>query len=96
MHRQLVSMESILEIMKRFYCPERMFIARSHETLIVQPPRNRIILYRISRDWVLRNHWSRIVKDARLKEPTSSSRTTAVPRLDTLTTKVGKSTLVQC
>ena len=75
-------------IMKRFYCRERMFVAKSHETLVVQPPRNPVILYRISRDGVLRNHWSRITKDARLQEPNSVfSEKGAVPRLDTLSTK---------
>ena len=64
--------------------------------LVVQLPRNRVILYRISRDGVLRNHWSRITKDARLQEPNFVfSDEAAVSRLETLTTKFGKSTLAQ-
>ena len=81
-HRQPVSMESIVGIMKRFYCRERMFTARS------QPPGNKVILYRISRDGVLQNYWSPITKDVRLQEPNFVfSNEAAVPRFDTLTSR---------
>ena len=53
-------------VMERFYYGERMFMAKSRETLVLKPSSNRVTLYRIFRDGVL---WSRITKDARLQEP---------------------------
>ena len=77
------------EIMKRFCCNERMFIARSYETLVTE-------LFYIG-FLAMGYHWSRITKYTRLQEPNFAfSDEAAVPRLDTLTTKFGKSTLVQC
>ena len=91
MHRQKV----YFGIMKHLYCHERMLTARSHKTFTAQPACNRVTLFRISRDGVLRKHWNRITKDTRLQESDSVlSDEAAVPRFDTLTMKVEKSTLI--
>ena len=77
------------EIMKHFYCLERMFIARSHE----YSPLVSYFISDISR-WDSSEPLEPNYKE--LQEPNLVfSDEAAVPRLDTLTTKVGKSTLVQ-
>ena len=72
-----------------------MFTARSHETLVVQPTRNRVIfnIRFLAMGFV---GTTGIRKDARLQEPNFVfSEEATVPQLDTLTTKDGKSTLAQ-
>ena len=95
MHRQLVSMGSTLRNNETFLLSWTHVHREKSRNARSTDPRNQGILYRISRDGVLRKHWNRITKDTRLQESDSVlSDEAAVPRFDTLTMKVEKSTLI--